>query len=340
MKVGFTQTIITPSLDHPVFLAGFGNNRRAESVHDDLFAQALSISDGQTTLVLYALDLIGFFRSDVYEVIQNVKRPDVKIVIASTHTHHVPDTMGLWGLNMKTHRVDDVYQIEIKNKIASTILGSLNSMQTANLRIASIHVSSLAKKARNPEMIDDELAVFQFINSDLRPLVTALIFPCHPEVLWEHNPHITSDYPGYLRDEVEKQTGAPCIFFSGALGGMMTQDVQDHSFAEAEFMGRKLAGAGLEALNVISSEPLSAVRIHKQESRAKLTSPLYKIAFRRKLLPDLRDKKGYITTEVNLIKIGGVLLATVPGAAEGLVNMGIVDAAYRSSRTGKVFIII
>ena len=86
MKVGFAQSIITPSLDHPVFLAGFGNNRRAESVHDELFARALSISDGQTTLVLCALDLIGFFRSDVYEVIQNVKRPDVKIVIASTHT--------------------------------------------------------------------------------------------------------------------------------------------------------------------------------------------------------------------------------------------------------------
>jgi hypothetical protein len=38
MKVGYAQTIITPSLDRPVFLAGFGHNRRAESIHDDLFA--------------------------------------------------------------------------------------------------------------------------------------------------------------------------------------------------------------------------------------------------------------------------------------------------------------
>ncbi len=32
MKVGFAQTIITPSLDRPIFLAGFGHNRFAESI--------------------------------------------------------------------------------------------------------------------------------------------------------------------------------------------------------------------------------------------------------------------------------------------------------------------
>jgi len=30
MKIGYAQDVITPSLDKPVFLAGFGNNRRAD----------------------------------------------------------------------------------------------------------------------------------------------------------------------------------------------------------------------------------------------------------------------------------------------------------------------
>jgi hypothetical protein len=147
-----------------------------------------------------------------------------------------------------------------------------------------------------------------------------MVFPCHPEVLWEHNPHITADYPGYLRDEVERVTGAPCIFFSGALGGMMTPDVQDHSFEEAEFMGKKLAGAGLKALASVSSEPLSAISFQKKEIQVKLTNILYKIAFMRKLLPDVRVK-GRVTTEVNLIKIGDLWLATVPG--EMLPKLGL-----------------
>jgi len=320
MKVGFAQSIITPSLDDPVFLAGFGHNRRAESVHDELFARALSISDGQNTLVLCALDLIGFFHSDVYEVIQNVKRPDVKIVITSTHTHHGPDTMGLWGPDMKTRGVDDFYLIEIKNKIASTILGTLNSMQTANLKIASVHVPGLAKNARNPEIIDDELTLAQFLTEGNQPLAAIFNFPCHPEVLWEHNPHITSDYVGFLRADVEKQTGAPCLFFSGALGGMMTPDVKDHSFEEAEFMGKKLAGEGIKALAQGSSEQSPVISLQTKEIAPKLTNPLYKIAFRRKLLPDVRHR-GRVTSEVNLIKIGGLWLATVPG--EMLPKLGL-----------------
>ena len=40
MKIGYAQTIITPSLDKPVFLAGFGHNRRAKTIHDDLYGSS------------------------------------------------------------------------------------------------------------------------------------------------------------------------------------------------------------------------------------------------------------------------------------------------------------
>jgi hypothetical protein len=146
-------------------------------------------------------------------------------------------------------------------------------------------------------------------------------FPCHPEVLWTDNPNISSDYVGYLREEVERQTGAPCIFFAGALGGMMSPDVKDHSFEEAEFMGKKLAEEGLAALRMVNSTQLSVISVEKRIIKAKLTNILYKLAFGRKLLPDTRDKKGMITTEVNLIKIGRLWLATVPG--EMLPKLGL-----------------
>jgi hypothetical protein len=229
--------------------------------------------------------------------------------------------MGLWGRDDKTRGVDDEYLSAIKEKIISTILASLSSLKPASVKWTSVHVPGLAKNARNPEILDDELTLAQFTSSDKKPLITLFDFPCHPETLWEHNPNITSDYVGYLRDEVEKQTGAPCIFFSGALGGMMTPDVKDHSFEEAEFMGRKLAQEGLKALSSVSSEQLSVISLEKKGLAAKLTNPLYKIAFWRKLLPDVRDKQGFVHTEVNLIKLGGLWLATVPG--ELLPKLGL-----------------
>lgn len=350
MKIGYAQQTITPSLNKPVFLTGFGNDRRAETIHDDLYARALAIQSGQTTLVLVALDLIGFFRPDVYEVIGKVNRPDVQIVIASTHTHHGPDTMGLWGPDQKTRGVDEAWMSVAKQKIVDVILASLSDLKPASVKWASVHVPGLVKNARNPVIVDDELTLLQFTTVDGKPLATLFNFPCHPEVLWEHNPNITSDYVGYLRDEVEKQTNAPCIFFSGALGGMMTPDVKDHSFAEAEFMGRKLAVEGLKALSVVSLQTTddrpqtageevvggqwSAVSIDKRVVKAKLTNILYKIAFKRKLLPDVRDKGGCVTTEVNLIKIGGLWLATVPG--ELLPKLGLQLKAWMKEAGAKV----
>ncbi len=365
MKIGYSQNIITPSLDKPVYLAGFGNNRRATAVHDDLYARALAIQTEQTTLVLIALDLIGFFRPDAYEVIEKVNRPDAQIVIASTHTHHGPDTMGLWGPDQTTRGVDEEYMRGVKQKVADVILASLSTLEPASVKWASVRVPGLVKNARNPEILDDELTLLQFLTADpstgsgqrSRPLVTMMNYPCHPEVLWDMNPNITSDYVHYLREEVEKQTGAPCIFFSGALGGMMTPDVKDHSFAEAEFMGKTLAEEGLRALRAVDSAQLtvssqtaddglrtagkaavgghsSVVSIEKKIISAKLTNILYKLAFWRKLLPDVRDKNGCIATEVNLIKIGGLWLATVPG--ELLPRLGLQLKAWMKEAGAQV----
>ncbi len=332
MKVGYAQTVITPALDRPVFLAGFGTDRRAESIHDELFARALAISDGQATLVLCALDLIGFFRADVRQVLELVGRPDVQIVIASTHTHHGPDTMGLWGPDYDTCGVDDAYLTGLRQKVAETILSALeNARPCEAMRAAVVPVPGLVKNARNPAIVDDELMVLQFVGQT-GPCATLFNFPCHPEVLWEHNPQITSDYPGYLRAEAEKLSGAPCIFLSGALGGMMTPDVVEHSFAEAERMGQRLAREGLEAIAAARNEPVS-VSVHRREVRAKLTNPLYKLAFQRKLLPDVRDPKGYLTSEVSLVRVGTAWFAAVPG--ELLPKLGLAIKASLMEAGGR-----
>jgi hypothetical protein len=322
MNVGYAQDVITPSLDRPVYLAGFGQNRRAETIHDDLYVRALAISDSSRTVILCSLDLIGFFRKSAYEVIEALKvsetfralSPDV--ILTSIHPHHGPDTMGMWGPDDKTSGIDPVYFVDLKNKIVATILASLENMQpVGGMKTTSMHFPGLAKNARNPDVVDDELVMAQFVGRDnISPLLTIANFPCHPEVLWEHNTHITADYPGYLRKEVERQTSAPCIFLSADLGGMMTPDVKDHSFEEAHFMGKALAEQGLVALAnaPVIHAPL-AISLQKKEIKLKLTNILFKVAIQRGLFPDIRDKKGFINSEVNLLKIGPLWFATIPG---------------------------
>jgi hypothetical protein len=336
-KVGYAQNTITPSLDRPVFLAGFGQNRPAETIHDPLFVRALALAADQTRLVLCSLDLIGFFSLDVQDVIQRVheKSPGAHIIIASTHTHHGPDTMGLWGPDSRTRGVDAAYLSELKSKIVAVVLLALEKLKPCSYyKFTSVHVPGIVKNARNPEIMDDELTVLQFMDEDKKTLASLFNFPCHPEVLWEHNPHITADYPASLRSTVEAATGAPCIFFSGALGGMMTPDVRDHSFEEAEAMGKALAVSGLAALNTISPQSLPALQIKRMPIQIKLTNILFKLAIRRLLLPEPRNQKGWVTSETNLIKLGGLWLATVPG--ELLPKLGLQLKAAMISAGARV----
>jgi len=321
LQIGYAQATITPALDRPVYLAGFGQNRTAESVHDDLYVRALALVHGGIRLVVVALDLIGLPRQHCQELEQriNEEAPGTRLLLSCTHTHHGPDTIGLWGPDMTTSGVDPEYLANLKDRVVTTALAALAQLQPARSRCRSVQVTGVAKNARDPEILDEELTCLQFCPQEtFAPLATWLIYPCHPEVLWEHNPHITSDYVNSLRRVVEAATAAPCLAMVGAIGGMMTPDVEEHSFAEAEEMGRTLAQAALEALSGEPAMPVERLEHYHREYVVPMTNPLFRMAVEAGLLPNLDDA---ITTEANLLKIGPVWLFGVPG--ELLPKLGL-----------------
>jgi hypothetical protein len=322
--VGYAQHIVTPSLGRKVYLAGFGQNRTAQSVHDDLYVRALALELESTRVALAALDLLGLSRMHCQEVERRVneRAPDTRLILACTHTHHGPDTLGLWGPDTSNSGVDPDYIAGLKDTLVDTTLGALGQLQPARLRSASAHVPGVAKNARDPQIVDDELTCIQFCHPESgAPLATMLVFPCHPEVLWEHNPHITSDYPGFLRRRVETETGAPSLFFAGALGGMMTPDVQGHSFEEAEAMGDILARAALDALHGVRATAVGMLEHARREFSIPMENPLFHMATAGGLFPHALTDEGTVSTEANLLKIGPVWLAGVPG--ELLPKLGL-----------------
>ncbi len=321
MLAGYAQAVITPELDPPVYLGGFGQNRVARTVHDDLYARTLALAQDERRLALVALDLIGLPRHHCLEIEQQVNRPATRVLIACTHTHHGPDTIGLWGPDMGTSGVNPAYMANLKASIAQTIVEAFDRLEPVHLRSASTIVTGLAKNARDPLIKDEELTCLQFCAAD-RIVATWLIYPCHPEVLWDDNPHITSDYVYTLRQRVETVTKAPALFMVGALGGMMTPDVQAHSFEEAAAMGETLADAALAALEKAAATPVESLAYDTQEFGVPLRSFLLEQALDGGLLPDRRNPQGEIVTEANLIRLGNVWLATIPG--ELLPKLGLL----------------
>src|ERR1700719_4634772 len=97
LSVGFASVDITPEIGKkPVFLAGFGQNRKATKVHDAISARAVVLADGDNKIALVSVDVVGIFLPVVEQIRE--KLPGFKyILISATHNHEGPDTLGLWG---------------------------------------------------------------------------------------------------------------------------------------------------------------------------------------------------------------------------------------------------
>jgi hypothetical protein len=276
------------------------------------------------------------------EIKQRVQRhhPGFEVIVVSTHTHHGPDTIGFWGPDLLTSGVDPAIVAMIKERAVKAILEAISSLRPAWLRTASGHVAGVAKNARTPFIVDDELTCLQFIepNAEASAIATLLIFPCHPEVLWETNPEITSDYPAYLRGVIENATQAPCLFCAGALGGMMTPDVATHTFPAAEKMGIILGQNALSILEAAGVTQEASLSFIHHEYRLPLTNPLFQSALSIGLISDILDEQREVLTETNLLKIGPAWLISVPG--ELLPSLGLKIKAWLRQAGGEVCAII
>src|SRR5262245_20080158 len=99
LSVGFGEVDVSPALGQkPVFLAGFGDNRKASKLNDPIMARAVVFSDGTDKIALVSVDVVGLFLASTEQA--RKRCPGYKyICIGATHNHEGPDTLGLWGPN-------------------------------------------------------------------------------------------------------------------------------------------------------------------------------------------------------------------------------------------------
>ena len=94
---GADARAVVPDLSH-AWLAGFARGRAATAIVDPPMVRSIALaSPGGEAWVLTAVDCIGLPR---------VPGPHGRHIVAATHTHHVPDTIGLWGPDEDASGVD------------------------------------------------------------------------------------------------------------------------------------------------------------------------------------------------------------------------------------------
>ncbi len=340
----------------PVWIAGFSNKRAANGIHDDLWARTIIIGDGKSKLAIVSLDLIGFLNDDVIDV-RNMIPAETGIsylIITSTHNHEGPDMLGLWGNSPLKSGIDKNYKKFLKAQIVKSVVSAVSKMEPVILEISedSNGAADLVKDTREPEVFDPGLRIIRAVSKVTGKTSGSLIsWADHPETLWSKNLLITSDFPYFIREGVEKGIyngdslmiegqGGIAIYINGAVGGLMTthpnlpvkdlfsgKEYKDPSFEKAESQGKRLAMLALTSMN----NPEDRI----EEASISLISRSLKIPVKNKLfrlgmMMGLFDRgsagRFNMRTELAVFKIGPVTFATLPGEVYPEIINGGIDA--------------
>jgi hypothetical protein len=297
LRAGVAKAAITPDVHrHTVYLAGFGHNRVATGVHDDLYARCLALGTGTETVALCSVDVIGLFYDDVLKIRQQVKAHAPKVsylVVSCTHVHEGPDTLGLWGPTPLETGIDENYLDWLDSKIAATAVEAVRSMQSARLELARDDhplLGLLQSVDRPPFAKDPYLFAMRLTAAGSgEPIATLVNWSDHPETLGRKNTEITADYPHWLCQYVENHLGGTAVFINGSIGKLSTlgsqvalQDpktgeiAQDGTWRKAELVGTTLGQLVERALN--SAEPANVDSLVVR--KAALFAPLQNDHFR------------------------------------------------------------
>lgn len=329
LMVGAAKKKITPS--KTAYLAGYGANRpNTGGVHDDVWVRAMVVQSGGQKFAMAVCDLIGVFRADVLAIRERVKSvPANNVIVASTHVHSGPDTLGLWGPPGKTGRDPEYMEFLIKT-VAECIDEAAAALQPAQVAFSAVQVENCSYNYRVKEMLDTEASVMQFKSKNSGKIILTVVnFACHPEVL--NNDQMTSDFPNWVYQTIEAKTGGMALFANGALGGMVSpppvpnepEELKRKNWKEAERIGTTIAEKALESLQgaaFLDSAPIE----HKMSPfEVPMENETFQAAAQAGILPTsaLTVVNGNIVTEVHVIRFGPAVIATMPG--EVLPNIGL-----------------
>jgi len=309
MEAGADTRTITPSLDHPVYLAGFQGNRVATRVAHDLRVRTLALrAGGGRPFALAVCDLVGLVREDTLAIRRALAGIDA--VVASTHTHSGPDTIGLWGPDDATRGADDAYLERVRGSVVASIRAAVDALGPAVLRLGDARAPGLIRNFRDPGILDEQVVTLAADRPDGTPIATLVNVPVHPEVLDGESTLVSPDAAGATCRAIERERGGVAVWASGGLGGMQSPDTETRTLEEVERFGEAFATAALASLGDERVEPPLSYR--HAEVRLPMWNPTFRLALEAGILRgDLMD--GHLTVDVSSLELGPARMAFLPG---------------------------
>lgn len=324
-----------------VWIGGFGINRAAQGIHDPLWARAMAFRNNGVTLAIVSIDSVGITH-DRYITIRKMiheANPEIDhVVFAATHSHEAPDTMGIWSFwFLWWSRFSEGYIAHVQEGARDAVLEAVANLRPADATLATAVVpkENFTRDSRDPQVVDRQLPLAWF--KDKANGETLGVLACwgmHPESMGGNNPLVSSDFIHFFREAMEKGLadgpgafpgfGGTCVYFSGPVGGLMTQlgiEIVDRhgvgfkpdSADKARAQGENLAILGAAALRSADAKTMVDQRVafSAQTHYAAVGWPFKIGLYLGAVHPGIYAGKA--KTEIDALRIGEIVILTTPG---------------------------
>lgn len=268
LHAGAAARAITPPVgpdDPPVWMAGFDIGRQATGVHDDQWARAMVLEAGATAVGVVVLDLVGHFHDETQRIRRVALEAGLEldqVFVITTHVHEAKDTMGMWGAAVGTSGIDPDYMARIVDASVAALSEARAALVPVSFRVGRGDASPWVNDTRQPFVLDPTVTTLDFVDDAGTSRATLVVWGNHPEALGGDNTLLTSDYPHWLREEVEARLpGTTALFAPGLLGGLTTpirlnvcpdeagvDTCPQGTFERAEKIGREVGQIAVESL--------------------------------------------------------------------------------------------
>ncbi len=267
MKAGASKTDITPKIG--VWLDGIPRNKPSDSILSSLYARALYITNGMTEIVMVVCDVIALDEKDVDTIKDTIEKqtgiPTDNIVIASTHTHSGPSTLGILAPK------ETEYVKELPPKISQSVKEAKESAINCKIKVTYGYEPTISEYRRlkdkngkiwmnweeydknsivGPAGPDDpEVGIISITDEEGKTIAIIFNHTGHPNTLTGFDYAITSDYPGEACRLLEQELGGTAIFFNGAQGSSDIPGFNDRNPEGIKKRGKILYQAVIDTLN-------------------------------------------------------------------------------------------
>ena len=283
LRFGHARADITPPVGIYHRMWGAARHDRATGVHRPLVADVLVLApleappddpagaagrpgsaSAARRLVRAHLDLVGLPRAR-HEALRRALAAGAgtaveDAVVAYSHSHSagwlLPDRSGLPGGELIAPYLDD-----LAVRLGAAARAAAGTLQPATMTYASGRCAMGANRdywdaerghyvcGFNPDTAgDDTLVATRVAGAQGQTVATLVNYACHPTTLAWENTLLSPDYPGAMRETVERATGAPCVFVLGACGDIGPRFGFAGDPRAADQNGEELGYAALAAL--------------------------------------------------------------------------------------------